>query len=158
MLWIISLPDMVPQPYHMRFNNTNMKTGKRQKNIYMRYNISYSTTESLHTWNDSSVWIIQQCQKGTNCILNRTAPPPHLPLIICPIGIGLAWKMSYLIFPLVPYHLKRRLLDYLLIYNLTWITRTSSYNTKCPLLKLLCTLKRLCEGTPLQPLQLNFLR
>ena len=30
--------------------------------------------------------------------------------------------------------------------------------TKCSLLKLLCTLARLCEGTPLQPLQLDFFR
>ena len=101
MLWINSFPDMVPQPYHMRSNNTNMNTGKHHKNIYMRYNISYSTTESHHTWNNSSVRSIQQCKKRTNRILNRTAPP-HLPLSIC--LFVLVWPERCLIwsFPWLP--------------------------------------------------------
>ena len=35
--------------------------------------------------------------------------------------------------------------------------RTFRFNSKCALLKLLCTLARLCEGIPLQPLRLDFL-
>ena len=36
------------------------------------------------------------------------------------------------------------------------IGRTFCFNSKSSLLKLLCTLARLCEVTPLQPLRLNF--
>ena len=34
---------------------------------------------------------------------------------------------------------------------------TFLFNSKCSILELLCTLARLCEGTPLQPLRLDFL-
>ena len=39
--------------------------------------------------------------------------------------------------------------------KLNWVS-TFRFNRKCSLLKLLCTLARLCEGNPLQPLKLDF--
>ena len=36
------------------------------------------------------------------------------------------------------------------------LSHTFRFNSKCSLLKLLCTLARLCEGTPLKPLRLDF--
>ena len=42
------------------------------------------------------------------------------------------------------------------LYNICEPVNTFRFNSKCSLLKLLCTLSCLCEGTPLQPHRLDF--
>ena len=56
----------VGAPYHIHSDNAQMERSKAWKDILRKYNISSSTTEPHHPWQNPAERRIQECKKGTN--------------------------------------------------------------------------------------------
>ena len=56
----------VGSPYHIHSDNAQMEKSKAWKEVLRKYNISSSTTEPHHPWQNPAERRIQECKKGTN--------------------------------------------------------------------------------------------
>ena len=65
-------------PFHIRSDNAQMELSKNWRSILRKYNISSSTTEPHHSWQNHAERRIQEYKKGVNRILDRTGAPSNL--------------------------------------------------------------------------------
>ena len=68
----------VRAPYHIYSNNAQMERSKAWRKNLRKYNISSSTTEPHHPWQNPAEKIIQEYKKGTNWLLDCTGAPKTL--------------------------------------------------------------------------------
>ena len=68
----------IEAPYHLHSDNAQMERSNKWLEVLRKYNISSSTTEPLHPWQNDAERRIQEYKKGTNRILDRTGAPSTL--------------------------------------------------------------------------------
>ena len=68
----------VGAPYHMHNDNSKMQTSKAWKDILRQYNISASTTEPHHPWQNYAERKIQDIKSLSKIMMDRTGAPENL--------------------------------------------------------------------------------